>query len=84
VYIKIDLQDVKESSIDVTAEGQFKFAGKVGTKAYASDVKLFAAIDVKVRPNDDDDAHSEKKRKLDFSFVPSFFSTRHLRQTHIK
>ena len=74
VYIKIDLQDVKESSIDVTAEGQFKFAGKVGGKAYASDVKLFAALDVKVRLVHDtrlDDAHHEKKKTrifLSFSF----------------
>lgn len=53
VYIKIDLQDVKDASIDVTPEGQFKFSGRVTQakqeRVYTADVKLFANLDIAVR-----------------------------------
>lgn len=53
IYIKIDLQDVKEPSIEVTPEGVFKFSGRVTQakveRVYTADVRLFAPLDVKVR-----------------------------------
>jgi hypothetical protein len=48
LYIRIDLQDVSDEKIDVTAEGKFSFEGKSGDKSYKHELELFKSIDVKV------------------------------------
>eukprot|EP01108_Squamamoeba_japonica_P002818 TRINITY_DN239_c0_g1_i5.p1 TRINITY_DN239_c0_g1~~TRINITY_DN239_c0_g1_i5.p1 ORF type:complete len:206 (-),score=99.66 TRINITY_DN239_c0_g1_i5:557-1129(-) len=46
VYIKIDLQDVKDAVVEYTKEGHFKFEGKVGDKTYTAETDLFGELDL--------------------------------------
>lgn len=49
VYVKIELQDVKEEKITVTPEGKFEFSGKAAGRSYHTEVQLFGELDIAVR-----------------------------------
>lgn len=48
VYIKIELQDVKNEKIEVSADGKFAFTGTSVGKSYTANVQLFGELDVSV------------------------------------
>lgn len=48
LYIRIDLQDVKDEKIEVTPEGKFSFEGKSNDKSYKTQIDLFGELNVEV------------------------------------